>query len=143
MNRYVFGRSSKEKLQTCHPQLQQVMNHAIEISPIDFSIIEGSRTVERQKRLYAIGASKLDGVTKISKHQYSPSCAVDAVPYPIDWQDTARFYLLAGVILSTAARLRIRLRWGGDWNSNGQFNDQAFHDLPHFELVNIEEVNET
>jgi len=90
--------------------------------------------VQRQRALYKQGTTRIDGLTKLSQHNYSPSRAFDLAPYPIDWQDRARFYVLAGVVLGAAADLGIDLRWGGDWDGDGTFQDQNFHDLPHFEL---------
>ena len=31
--------------------------------------------------------------------------------------------------------LGVRLRWGGDWDSDLEVDDNDFDDLPHFELV--------
>ena len=126
-----FGRRSKEKLAECDERLQRIANAAIKIT--DFSVYEGHRGRDRQNRLFRQGASKLQYPR--SKHNAKPSNAMDIAPYPIDWQDSARFYFLAGVIKAVAAQLGIGIRWGGDWDSDGQFTDQTFHDLPHFELV--------
>ena len=60
---------------------------------------------------------------------------MDAVPFPIDWNDKIRFYHFAGYVLGVAKTLGIKIRWGGDWNSNLNFKDEKFMDLPHFELV--------
>lgn len=126
-----------ERLRTCDRRLQRIATEAIRITPIDFTILEGYRTIPRQQALFRQGASKIDGINKVGKHNYSPSLAMDIAPYPIDWQDLRRFYLLAGTILSVANSQGVALRWGGDWNSNGDFDDQSFHDLPHFELRDI------
>lgn len=132
---YKLSKDSKRKLETCDPRLISIIESAIAISPIDFTVIEGHRSVARQRQLFEIGATKIDGITRLGKHNHEPSLAVDVAPYPIDWQDLRRFYYLAGCIMSVAASQGIGLRWGGDWNSNGSFDDQTFHDLPHFELT--------
>lgn len=132
-----LGKVSMERLRTCDRRLQRIATEAIRITPIDFTILEGYRTIPRQQALFRQGASKIDGINKVGKHNYSPSLAMDIAPYPIDWQDLRRFYLLAGTILSVANSQGVALRWGGDWNSNGDFDDQSFHDLPHFELRDI------
>lgn len=133
---YRFGRKSRELLDTCHHDLQAVCERVIRV--YDFSVIEGHRNNERQAELFRQGKSKL-GPGK-SKHNLSPSLAVDVVPYPIDWSDTERFFLLAGMMFQAAADLGIKLRWGGDWDGDWQHTDQSFHDLPHFELVTPSEV---
>jgi hypothetical protein len=61
--------------------------------------------------------------------------AVDVAPYPIDWEDTKRFYHFAGFVQATAKQLNIPIIWGGDWNNNNNFKDQTFNDLVHFELI--------
>ena len=67
--------------------------------------------------------------------------AVDAVPYPIDWNDTNRMRFFAGFVMGVAARLyhegliTHKVRWGGDWDRDTDVKDNRFQDLPHFELV--------
>lgn len=132
---YQFGHASLEKLETCSPKLIVLMNEVIRVTPIDFTILEGYRSVKRQQHLFRQGASKIDGVTQKGKHNHYPSQAIDIAPYPIDWQDLNRFYLLAGAVLATARTHDIKVRWGGDWNGDGTWTDQTFHDLPHFEEI--------
>ena len=127
---YKFSENSKVRLQTCHDDIKAIMLKAIDITPLDFTILEGHRTEKRQERLFQIGASKV----RKGMHNFFPSKAVDIAPYPIDWQDDGRFYVLAGIILLCAKQLTIPLRWGGDWDSDWSFKDQSFHDLGHFEL---------
>lgn len=70
-----------------------------------------------------------------SKHNKTPSMAVDLAPYPIDWKDTGRFKLLAGYIFGLAVALEIRLRWGGAWVEDFNMENQRLVDLGHFELI--------
>lgn len=132
-----FGKTSRERLETCDPRLQRVLEKAIKI--VDFSVVEGHRTEEKQRAYFAAGKSKLDGVIHKSKHQSWPSQAVDIYPYPIDLSDTekarARFYHLLGAIKAVAAELGVPLRFGLDWDGDGDFADQTFDDLPHLELL--------
>ena len=93
------------------------------------------RTAERQLQLYEQGMSQLDGVEKKSRHQSDPSRAIDIAPYPIDWNDLGRFQYLAGFVLAIAEMNDIKLRWGFDWDMDGDFRDQKFYDAPHFELI--------
>ena len=69
-----------------------------------------------------------------SKHNRQPSLAADVIPYPVDWEDSKRFYHFAGFVEGIAAAKGIKIRWGGDWDGDRSFADQNFHDLPHFEL---------
>ena len=67
--------------------------------------------------------------------------AVDVAPWPIDWKNVKRFYWFAGFVMGTAERLKVEdkmhhsVRWGGDWDHDGDFDDQRLLDLVHFELV--------
>lgn len=133
-----FSKASQEKLSTCDPRLQQIMNRAIEISKIDFGIAEGFRSIERQKELFSQGLTKIDGVTQLSNHNYDPSKAVDIYGYvngKVDYSAPVMCYL-AGVIESVAVHLGYSIRWGGNWDQDGVIlSDQNFDDLPHFELI--------
>ena len=107
-----FGAKSLAKLDTCDQKLIEVCSLVIE--NYDFTVLEGHRSNERQDELYRQGKSKLQAGE--SKHNASPSLAVDIAPYPIDWDNHSRFYLLAGFMFQAAAELDVKLRWGGDWD---------------------------
>ena len=126
-----FGTESRKRLNTCHPDLQALCELVIE--NYDFTVLEGFRSSARQDDLFRQGKSKLRGGQ--SKHNSDPSLAVDIAPYPIDWEDTRRFYFLLGHIKQAAYELGIKIRLGADWNGNNEFKDQVFHDLPHVELL--------
>ena len=126
-----FGTKSKERLDSCDPQIQLVLNEAIK--HYDFSVLEGHRTEEKQQEYFESGASKVQYPN--SKHNSFPAMAVDVVPYPIDWDDRERFHLFAGFVLGVAQSMEINIRWGGDWNKNFEVDDNQFDDFPHFELL--------
>jgi hypothetical protein len=121
---YKFSNRSKSNLATCHPKLQKIFNEVIKHT--DCIILEGHRTIERQKELVAKGVSK----TMNSKHLSSPSRAVDVAPFPLDWDDIKGFKNLGKIVIYTADKLGIKIEWGGDWNS--------FKDYPHYQLANEE-----
>jgi hypothetical protein len=79
-----------------------------------------------------------------SAHNFTPSMAVDIVPWPIDWEDMERFGYLAGLMKGVALEMEIPLTWGNDWNNNGVLvrNDpkERLIDAPHFELRNWKEL---
>jgi len=120
---YKFGKRSKERLETLHPDLQKVMNEAIKI--YDFSITCGYRDEETQNNEFGEGDSTKKWPD--SKHNSLPSTAVDVCPYPVDWEDVEEFFYLAGIIMSVAHCLEIKLKWGGRWTHP--------KDCPHFQLV--------
>jgi peptidoglycan L-alanyl-D-glutamate endopeptidase CwlK len=134
-----FGERSTQNLETCHPELQRLARHVIQ--HVDFSVIEGHRTLERQRELFAEGRSTLNGIHRKSKHQESPSKAMDLLPWPPGlhgrnvWDDPFRFTLFAGVVLGHAQAIRVPVRLGCDWNGDGSAADHRLVDFPHFELV--------
>lgn len=132
-----FSKRSLGNLEGIHPKLSQVMLEAIKDTPVDFTIVEGVRTLERQKALYAQGptVTKCDGVVKKSNHQVKEDgygYAVDLYPYydgvvQIAHKDVPEKQLeIANHIKATAKRLGVSIVWGGDWESP--------YDPPHFEL---------
>lgn len=118
------------QLRTCDPWLQNLFQRVV--LTYDCSILIGHRGEALQHRAFLSGASKLDWPD--GEHNKYPSQAVDAAPYPIDWNDTKRFYHFAGYVLGVAELLGIPIRWGGDWDGDHDLNDQDFNDLVHFEL---------
>lgn len=128
---FKFGKSSLEKRATLHPKLVRVVDELIKY--VDFTILEGVRSPERQKELVEQGKSK----TLDSKHladKNGKSRAMDLSPFPIDWNDKERFLLFAGFVLGIAQGLGIRLISGSDWNRDFQVKDTGFMDIPHFQL---------
>lgn len=126
-----FGKKSKEQLETLHPDLQMVLNEAIK--HVDFSILEGLRSPERQEELVRQGKSK----TMNSKHladDSGASRAVDIIAYPIQWDNWNRNYMFVGYIRGIAASMGVSIRCGGDWDGDFDTKDQKFFDLPHIEL---------
>jgi len=136
---FVLGKSSLKRLEGVHPSLVRVVKRAIEITPIDFTVIEGLRTPARQRELYAAGKSK----TLNSRHLRQPDGfghAVDLGPWvrgAIPWNDWNAFDQVARAMLRAAEELGVAIRWGGDWNQNGRSDDERFLDGPHFELVRV------
>lgn len=118
------------KLTTCDDRLVKVVQAAIQ--RIDFTVLCGFRGEEEQNDAFERGASKLRWPK--SKHNRSPSFAVDLAPYPIDWKNLGRFHAMAMVMMDEATKLHVPLRWGGDFNRNQVYGDDKFQDLPHFEI---------
>lgn len=130
-----FSETSRERLRTCDPRLQEVFEWVVE--NYDCTILEGHRSPERQLELFEQGQSKV----KFGEHNYSPSRAVDVAPWPIpeNWGEgnvkaLAQFYHFAGYVMGIAESVGVNLRWGGDWDGDLDFADQTFDDLVHFEL---------
>jgi len=138
---YVYGKTSQQNRDTCAPPLVEVMDLGLSRSPVDISIVRGWSGEDVQNMLFRKGASKK--AWPLSEHNFilegTPhSKAFDFAPYvdevKIPWEDTHLFAVVAGVFLSAAIDLGIKLRWGGDWNMNGLTTDQSFMDWGHLEI---------
>ena len=127
---YVLGKRSLKSLRGVDPLLVKVVKRAIEITKQDFMVLEGVRTLERQRELVARGASK----TLRSRHLTGD--AVDLVVWndTIDWNDIAGYKAIGAAMLQAAKELGVTLRWGADWDSDGDHYDESFVDWVHFEL---------
>jgi peptidoglycan L-alanyl-D-glutamate endopeptidase CwlK len=119
---YSFGAKSLSKMTGLHPDLKKVLHRAIQLTEVDFSIIEGLRTLERQKQLVASGASKTLNSRHLDGH------AVDIAPYmngEIRW-DWPLYNKLAKAMKAAAKEVGVPIEWGGDW--------LRFKDGPHWQL---------
>lgn len=113
---------SLAKLEGVHPDLVRVVNRAIELSEVDFAVVEGLRTQARQKQLVQAGASQTMDSRHLTGH------AVDLAPYiggQIRW-DWPPFYKIADAMKAAAKELGVSLNWGGDWTT--------LKDGPHWQL---------
>jgi peptidoglycan L-alanyl-D-glutamate endopeptidase CwlK len=139
-----YGSKSMAKLNTCDPVLRAVAERALELSPYDITIIHGWRGEEVQNALQESGASTKRWPD--SKHNHTEnddgttprSLAIDFGPWvkgDIPWNDTHIFACIAGCFFAAAAEMRVTLRWGGDWDSDGSTKDQKLMDWGHMELV--------
>lgn len=129
--KFSFSDKSQQQLLTADIRLQRLFNEIIK--HYDCTIIQGHRGQAEQDEYFRTGKSKVQWPN--SKHNSTPSKAVDAGPYPIDWNDTEAFYYFGGYVKATAAQLGINIRWGGDWDGDTDFHDQTFMDLVHFEVM--------
>ena len=140
-----FGARSTAKLNTLHPVLQNVMLKAIGRSPYDFTIVHGLRGKEVQDALYESGASTKKYPHSRHNTTQDPtiplkdnlSDAVDFAPWidgAIPWKETHIFAVIYGVIAACAEEEGVRLRWGGDWDSDGSTRDQTLMDYGHVEI---------
>ena len=123
---YKFGKRSRDRLKGVDSRLVNVLNELIKI--MDVTVIEGLRSAERQEELLAKGATKV----KYSKHMEGK--AVDIAPYPIDWNDRERFHYMGEMVRGIVKALNLDIRWGGDWDSDGEIKDNKFDDLVHIEI---------
>lgn len=128
-----FSKTSLDRLYTCDPRLIKIAEEAIKVSPVDFGIACGARSIEDQQKAFKEGKSKCDGIKNKSNHNYNPSKAFDFYAWvngKASW-DKVHLAIIAGVILTVAKQHDIDIRWGGTFGSN---SFDGF-DFPHIELV--------
>lgn len=141
---YQFGKRSTDNLVGVHPDMVRVVKRALELSwkagGPDFTVIEGVRTPERQRELYAQGRTKPGNIvtwTLKSNHFKDPKTgfghAVDL--FPGKWDDLKLFDQMAKFMFQAAAELKIKIRWGADWDRDGKPRERGETDSPHFELA--------
>lgn len=123
MFKYTLSKTSLENLKGVHPDLIRVVKLAIANSSIDFRIIEGLRSKNRQRQMFINGRSQTLNSKHVTGH------AIDIAPLvnnKIPWENNSYFFEVAEAMKKSAASLKTPLIWGGDW--------PKFKDYSHFEL---------
>lgn len=124
---FQLSRTSTDRLQGVHQDLVRVVRGAILHSKIDFVVVEGRRSLERQKELFAAGRSKTMKSRHLTGH------AVDLAPLvdldgdghsELTWIRES-FYPIVDAMRASAAAAGILIEWGGDWQ---------WQDCPHWQL---------
>jgi peptidoglycan L-alanyl-D-glutamate endopeptidase CwlK len=119
---YSLGTKSKQRLVGVHADLVQVVERAIEITTVDFTVLEGLRTPERQKALRDAGASQTLNSRHITGHAVDLGALIDG---EVRW-DWPLYHKIAAAMKEASKELNVTIVWGGDW--------RTFKDGPHFEL---------
>jgi peptidoglycan L-alanyl-D-glutamate endopeptidase CwlK len=134
----ILGARSLSRLEGVHPDLVRIVKKAADISDLDFTVLEGLRTVERQKELVKQGASKTMNSRHLTGH------AVDLAPMingKISW-DWPLYHRLAEVMRAASLNEKVPIRWGGTWKLlsaiegpiTAKILSRSFPDGPHFEI---------
>lgn len=114
---YRLSNRSLGNLEGVHPDLVAVVKRAIQITKADFVVIEGLRSVERQRDLVATKKSRTMNSRHLTGH------AVDIAPYPVTWEKSA-FVPIVEAMKDAAKELGVDVTHGHDWG----------WDSPHHEL---------
>ena len=134
MSQFYLSARSLRRLEGVEGDLIRVVTLGLSYSPVDFAVSEGLRSVDRQRKLVARGASR----TMQSKHLVGRAVDViavgdldrdgdiDAQDRDLTW-DEGLYGQIAQAVLGAAKDLGVKVRWGGDFKS--------FFDGPHFELL--------
>lgn len=145
-----FSQRSLSNLATVHPDLRRLAQRALELSDVDFTVIQGLRTRDQQAKLYGQGRTaaqiRAQGlpphyaqpnaprVTNTMNSNHMSGRALDFAPYVgriiLPQKPTAAeielFRSVANAFKAAAMELCLPIEWGGDWKS--------FKDYPHIEM---------
>lgn len=119
---FKLGALSLTRLKGVHPDLVKVVQRAIQISTLDFTVLEGVRSLERQKALVEAGSSQTLKSRHLTGHAVDLGAWVDN---QLDWS-WPLYARIAGAMKMAAKELNVPIEWGGDW--------VTFKDGPHFQL---------
>jgi hypothetical protein len=129
-----WGKRSEKVYLELDERLQRVLGRALR-EVADISLITGHRDQAKQNGFFLSGHSKTPWPR--SKHNKMPSLAVDLQPYPMPSRKEklwASLAYIAGRIIQIGVEEGVALRWGGDWDGDGDLTDQNFDDLFHIEI---------
>lgn len=119
---YRLSQRSRDRMMGVHPDLVAVVERAIQITGIDFTITEGLRTPARQRELVKAGASRTQNSRHLTGHAVDIAAWVDGT---VRW-DWPLYPKIAAAFKQAANELNTPIIWGGDW--------PRLRDGPHFEL---------
>ena len=150
---FALSARSIERLKGVDSKLVSVVKRAIELTSVDFMVVEGVRTREQCAINYGKGRSIAECAAKGVPAKYAnPSAAkvtwlnnpyaskhvtghaVDLLPAPYDWKATGPFDAVAKAMKAAAKELGVVVRWGADWDNDGKPREKGETDSPHFEL---------
>lgn len=147
---YAWDDRSCGVLNELRQDLRTVIEGAAKVCPVEFQLVDGARTIDEQRKLFAAGKSKINPdsldpkeLVEQAKHvvnKIEPKARAVDIVLRVSGKaalayDRTHLAFVAGVIVSEGARRNIPIRWGGNWDRDGEvITDQTFQDLVHFEV---------
>lgn len=133
----ILGQRSLSRLEGVHPDLVRVVKKAATLSDLDFTVLEGLRTVDRQKQLMKQGATRTMNSRHITGHAVDLGAMIGGT---VRW-DWALYIKLAEVMRSASISENVPIRWGGTWKLLSDIKgpitakvlSRSFPDGPHYE----------
>lgn len=117
-----LSKRSRDRLKGVHPDLVRVVELAITLTDVDFTVLEGLRTPERQAELVAAKASQTMNSRHLTGHAVDLGAMVGG---ELRW-DWPLYHRLAKAVMAAAKQENVPVEWGGSW--------KRFPDGPHFQL---------
>jgi len=119
---YSLGVRSKARLKGVHPDLVKVVEKAIQLTTVDFTVLEGVRDAVRQKKLLESGASQTMNSRHLTGHAVDLGAWVDD---QVDWS-WPLYHKINAAMQEASKLVGVPIEWGGNW--------RTFKDGPHFQL---------
>lgn len=119
---FKLGKRSRQNLVGVHPDLVKIVERAIAETSVDFVVLEGVRSLARQKELVASGASRTMKSRHLTGHAVDLGALLDN---KLTWRSEP-YRVLSPFVLAAAQSEGIPVEWGGSWTS--------FVDMPHWQL---------
>lgn len=119
---FKLGDRSLKRLRPVHPDLHAVVRLAITLTETDFTVLEGKRTLKRQKQLFKRGATKTLNSRHLTGHAVDLGAWVEG---SVSW-DWNHYHKISDAMFLAAKTLGVTIEWGGHWKS--------FPDGPHYQL---------
>ncbi len=158
---YVWGTTSNQRISELVPEMQKVLNRYIQIARHDSTIVEGRRSDEQCYINFGKGRTAAQciaggcpvkyskpGLAKVTWLGHALSSnhrggkAVDLYPYPVslvlgrpevEWLPL--FKIINEDMKQAAKDVGVKIRWGADWDNDGNIHEKGESDNPHFEVV--------
>jgi peptidoglycan L-alanyl-D-glutamate endopeptidase CwlK len=119
---FQLGPRSIMRLKGVHPDLVKVVERAIKLTTVDFTVLEGLRTPQRQAQLVKAGASQTMNSRHLTGHAVDLGAWVDD---EVRW-DWPLYAKLNAAMQEASKQLQVPIEWGGGW--------RTFKDGPHWQL---------
>jgi peptidoglycan L-alanyl-D-glutamate endopeptidase CwlK len=134
----VLGQRSLSRLEGVHPDLVRVVKKTAAMSDLDFTVLEGLRTMERQRQLMANGATRTLNSRHLTGHAVDLGAMMGGA---VRW-DWGLYLKLAEIMRAASIAEKVPIRWGGTWKLLSAIEgpitaknlSRSFPDGPHFEL---------
>lgn len=127
---------SLKRLVGLHPHLVRCVKRAIQVTRQDFFVGEGLRSVERQERLVASGASRTMNSRHLTGH------AVDLHPYPYEGDydedgipnknDWDAYHPIVLAMTQASEDLGFPLEHGWDWGWDAPHHQLPWQEYPKY-----------
>ena len=118
---YSLGVRSKTRLKGVHPDLVKVVERAIQLTTVDFTVLEGVRDAVRQRKLVESGASQTMNSRHLTGHAVDLGAWVDD---QVDWS-WPLYAKINAAMQEASKQVGVPIEWGGNWK---------MRDGPHFQL---------